>query len=69
MLSFHMVHLVLLFVLQRRCKLRERYKLDFDYYSREVDNLKEKATADPAKLARKEAKLIAAEATLEGFSG
>jgi hypothetical protein len=53
---------------QKRCHVRERYKLDFDSYSRTVKSLREKSGVDPAKLSRKEAKLADSEALLEGFS-
>ena len=55
-------------LLQKRCAVREQYKLDFDYYSREVKAMREKASANPAKLERKEGKLRNAETLLNAYS-
>ncbi len=48
--------------------MREKYKLDFDFYSREVKGLKEKSAISPAKLEKKETKLANAEAVLTAYS-
>jgi hypothetical protein len=53
---------------QKRCITREKYKLDFDFYTREVKSLREKTALSPAKLERKETKLANAEAVLTAYS-
>jgi hypothetical protein len=53
---------------QKRCSMREKYKLDFDAYFRSVQSLREKTNPNPSKLARKEAKLAAAEELLDNYS-
>jgi hypothetical protein len=53
---------------QKRCVVREQYKLDYDYYSRGVRALKEKPGANVAKLEKKETKLRNAESLLTAYS-